>query len=1238
MAIWYPILKTVIPEMATFLLMASIGVATFGFPTACLLFLVSAALLRLVWNSAILIHGLGHVLVIAAVDKQPSFIKFANLLENRSPVDILNSLIPFKPVFIPCLDSEISPWITAGSNTPQAIRIKSLGGIFFNIIALESVSLLLSPRLDFFIGGDNSIPSTFLSQFLVKAFVGANLLVVFSSLSDIMAFVSGLADCFYCGNFGFLGKRKPEDARELLPKRVVEMFHKMGRETEIRGEQAGGGLTLAQNKDNQVIFIGKKIVNQKRGNLTKSLEAAFAPVRSKAILAGMKSLESTTMGVWHYRYGTSGPPSVLETHWHEWMPAREATVWYIEKGKWICQKKTINHRITHNGDFDTWTLFEKPIENAKLGLWLERVLHTPNATTGDSPKIAGMIDLLMTQGLWYASVRLAYQLTLASSIEEAFGGEKPAKDAPNTAPSELDLSSWAEIFDNAFFVYALSLTQADFIFSTEHINRFEKNILRAIAKDGLLGQWPEQKRVAFVKEAIQAFLYNDLYRATQIFMSRAKGSFGLATVSTLEPQNLVLSAQGQPISIGFNRQEEYAVYASEPTAVDTILSGIPESYRLDLNPKGGEIAWLSVNNVVVYSMAQKRELLDSELKTRWIPMKGNPYIQPSRVDPKDPVESDIKEIPKVLREIERSWTNPSSLNRQSADHLVNLLIEKAKQFQAKRSKILEVGLESQLAQGRIFDLLITGVENSLWLGERFAQDLKILFPRLNVKTLSSNQVLKHLQQDWSCLQLGKDSIVIAISQSGQTFSTVQAINAFDQLCRQGEIGELFIVTGEVSSFLGAAIAQPNLKEKQLSQRIFINGSGRRTAEPATITVAATQQTLTELLFYLVKRMRRTFPDLSPLGLTLDAESLFVLELIKDDFLHQSVVEIVGTFATGEAIPSPIHQKLINGGQKWALHIIETPLAWGIHALYVLITVGWAIPFGYTIPIAKTIFHLILLATHLSERSFLATLLSPIVTLVDIAIYIFGPWLWTLGLRYFQGRQLLARTGKRTLVIGDVPWIHQLLKSYVSKLFSLSYGIASLEVHGANPQDHLLHHFGHRVVRGTLVFLGIPDGRWSEKQKSDENAVIMTGKQASGVRNMGAGPEIVAVGHNPEIGHKGFNDAIILWNNPDSPYENKRNAVEQKDIIEELRESRFGSFERLLASYVFFWALAKRVALFPAIGYQHWKSQSRTKIMTTASPISGANPDLPADEENWGETTSNKSSKVKEQTARADAKL
>jgi hypothetical protein len=111
-------------------------------------------------------------------------------------------------------------------------------------------------------------------------------------------------------------------------------------------------------------------------------------------------------------------------------------------------------------------------------------------------------------------------------------------------------------------------------------------------------------------------------------------------------------------------------------------------------------------------------------------------------------------------------------------------------------------------------------------------------------------------------------------------------------------------------------------------------------------------------------------------------------------------------------------------------------------------------------------------------------------MADLGIYIFGPWIWTLGLRLAQGRQILARTGKRTLVIGETPWVHQILNNFVSKLFSLSYGVTSLEVQAANPQDDLVHAYAHRVVRGTLLFLGIPDGRCTEQQRSAEAALIM----------------------------------------------------------------------------------------------------------------------------------------------------
>ncbi|MDV2990378.1 MAG: hypothetical protein N4J56_000032 [Chroococcidiopsis sp. SAG 2025] len=936
-------------------------------------------------------------------------------------------------------------------------------------------------------------------------------------------------------------------------------------------------------------------------------------MNSPTVSAGIKPLESTVTGVWHYRFGTSGPPAVLETHWHEWMSARQASVWQFLEGEWVHQYKNVNHRITHNGDFDAWTLFDRSIGNTELGWWLERVLHTPNHARGDSPKIAGMMDLLVTQGMWDASVRLAYQLAIAPSIESAFGGQKPAVDAPNTTPSPQNISNWAATFENIFVLYRKLLAAPDSPACSQYFCRLEHDILQATTNDSSMSQWSWQRRVTFVRTAIHAFFHNDLYFATKTFMSRAEGSFGLVTVSTLDEGRLVLSAQGQPMSVGFNWQDEYMVYASEPAAVDAVLLNLPESYRLDLDQKMGEIAMVTAKDIAIYSMSQKCEVASSDLKDRWISMADHPYLPQVKYpenDTIDPIAADCREIPPILAEIRLSWQNSASLDRQSADYLVHLFCEKAHKFEQKRQKMVRAGLTGHMQQLPSVDLLVTGVENSLWLGERFAQDLKIVFPWLNVRVISSNEVLQQLQHGFSSLQLGKDSIVLAITQSGQTFPTVQAINTFDQLFRQDIIGELFILTGELSSFLGSRVIQPK-HSNTVRHNIFVNGSGRRTSEPATIAVAAAQHTLTELLLYLAKQVKHHFPDSSPFGMTLTQESLAALEKMKDDFLDINVVQIMGTTPTGNTIETAIRQTLIAGGRTWALHILETPLAWGIHALYVAITVGWAIPFGHTIPLAKTILDLIVWIAHIPQDAVLLGIVNPVVHLVDIAIYIFGSWLWTLGLRYFQGRQLLARIGKRTLVIGDVTWVSKLLKSYVSKLFSLSYGIASLEVHGANPEDDLLHDFGHRVVRGTLLFLGVPDGRRGQKQKHQENAAIMTGKQADGVRNIDVGPEVVVMGANPEIARKGFSSAIVLEDNDEyfyfrnaAFYFKDQNAEDQKELIEDLRESRFGAFERLLASYVFFWALAKKVASFPFLRYQHWKSQSRTKIMTTAAPVAG----------------------------------
>ncbi|MGL4621361.1 MAG: hypothetical protein ACRCZS_20250, partial [Chroococcidiopsis sp.] len=357
---------------------------------------------------------------------------------------------------------------------------------------------------------------------------------------------------------------------------------------------------------------------------------------------------------------------------------------------------------------------------------------------------------------------------------------------PNTAPSPPEIGNWAATFENIFVLYrqllaapdspACSqyfcrlehdtlqattndrsvsqqswhcqlLTAPNFPVSSQHFSGLEHDILQATANDSSMSRWSWHKRVTFVRTAIHAFFYNDLYFATKTFLSRAEGSFGLVTVPTLEEGRLVLSAQGQPMSIGFNRQEGYMVYASEPAAVDAVLLNLPESYRLDLDQKLGEIALVSSKDIEVYSMSQKCEVALSELNARWISMADHPYL-PQVKNPEndtiDPIAADLRDIPLILTEIRLSWQNSVSLNRQCADYLVKLFCEKADKYEQEQQKMLQASLTGYMQQLPFVDLLVTGVENSLWLGERFAQDLKIVFPWLNVRVISSNEVLQQL--------------------------------------------------------------------------------------------------------------------------------------------------------------------------------------------------------------------------------------------------------------------------------------------------------------------------------------------------------------------------------------------------------------------------------------------------------------------------------------------------------------
>jgi hypothetical protein len=159
----------------------------------------------------------------------------------------------------------------------------------------------------------------------------------------------------------------------------------------------------------------------------------------------------------------------------------------------------------------------------------------------------------------------------------------------------------------------------------------------------------------------------------------------------------------------------------------------------------------------------------------------------------------------------------------------------------------------------------------------------------------------------------------------------------------------------------------------------------------------------------------------------------------------------------------------------------------------------------------------------------------VVQILDALFFVYIGKIIAKSCRVLYGRPIDARLGKRSLVIVDTPCVHQMLESYVSKLFSMSYSFVSLDVHGASGLDHFVHRFTHRVSRGVMIAVGRPDGRLCCLAKG-ESSILLAIKQATFIRNpqytnAGSGPDIVSVGHNPFEPSLGLASYLVLGRSP-----------------------------------------------------------------------------------------------------------
>jgi len=426
------------------------------------------------------------------------------------------------------------------------------------------------------------------------------------------------------------------------------------------------------------------------------------------------------------------------------------------------------------------------------------------------------------------------------------------------------------------------------------------------------------------------------------------------------------------------------------------------------------------------------------------------------------------------------------------------------------------------------DVLILGVENSLWLGQQFAADLSRIFPLLDVTAMSSNWVLGLLQQAHGHVEptnfalsrrnfrLSPEAVVLSISQSGTTYPTVWATRLLARLNVS-----LFAMSAEFDTVLANSIGQ-DLSCNDFSKRLFSTMCGIRPCEPSTVATIAMHHTLTKLLFFaaeygLRKSLFQERVNLKRDTIRTSSSALPDCELrlrparqlsSAADKLIDAAEVICGITRHGVPIESNTREKLLEMGTYLAHKLTEGWVATLLAALYVYITVV-ALK-----PIATGIWLHVASATKLAPTDPVIVTLNYVVGFIDAHIYVFlGAILISIH-RKMTGRRLITRYCARTLVIVETTTNYKLLRAYASKLRALAFRFTTFGVAGQNPVDHFVHEMTHLTTSDVVIVSGRTDGRLGALAATEASS-IMSLQQARFIASKAhQGIEALCISHNP----------------------------------------------------------------------------------------------------------------------------
>lgn len=166
-----------------------------------------------------------------------------------------------------------------------------------------------------------------------------------------------------------------------------------------------------------------------------------------------------------------------------------------------------------------------------VGIWLNKVLpDTPNQTKGDSPKVAGLVELMRVQGRWGPALRLAWLRVACKSANDVVkDGYKLEGDAPSIVPgADVWARKWASGFNREWKRHAPAMIRPvdDGRYEVDHAAtvEFKEALCQMLApldvrrRLGLGAElWTPKVIKGFVHHAVRGFLFADLCVRSGLF-------------------------------------------------------------------------------------------------------------------------------------------------------------------------------------------------------------------------------------------------------------------------------------------------------------------------------------------------------------------------------------------------------------------------------------------------------------------------------------------------------------------------------------------------------------------------------------------------------------------------------------------------------------------------------------------------------------------------------------------------